>query len=413
MTNGWIDIKNTDMMLIMGGNPAENHPCGFKWPIEAKLQRNAKMIVVDPRFTRTAATADLFLQIRAGSDIAFLGGLINYAIENGRIAHDYLVNYTNAAFIVNDGFKLPEMACTPVSIRATQTYDKSTWNYEACRRALGGEPQRRRRRGAAGNAHGARRCADARGPPAHRQDARLARRPRDRRYDPTLPASALRVSAAQAAVLALHAGDGRAHHRHPEGSIPEGRRPVHVRPQGRRHEEGRRRSSTPSAGRSTRSGTQIIRTAAMLQLLLGNVGRAGGGVNALRGHSNIQGATDMAGVFDILPGYLKMPAPDDVDLATYLKRTTPTSSKPPEWDSFNYWSNTPKFAVSFLKAMYGDAAQKGERLGVSLSAEDRSQVLVGRDLGRHVRRASVKGMFAVRHERRADRAELAARTSTR
>src|SRR5439155_1028068 len=101
-----------------------------------------------------------------------------------------------------------------------------------------------------------------------------------------------------------------------------------------------------------------IRTAAMLQLLLGNVGRAGGGVNALRGHSNIQGATDMAGVFDILPGYLKMPAPDDVDFATYLKRTTPTASKPAEWDSYNYWSNTPKFAVSFLKALYGEAARK-------------------------------------------------------
>ena len=128
----------------------------------------------------------------------------------------------------------------------------------------------------------------------------------------------------------------------------------------------------------------------MLQLLLGNVGRAGGGVNALRGHSNIQGATDMAGVFDILPGYLKMPAPDDVDLATYLKRTTPTPSKPAEWDSFNYWSNTPKFVVSFLKALYGDAATKGERLGVPLSAEDRSQVLVDRDLGRHVRRATSK-----------------------
>jgi len=105
-------------------------------------------------------------------------------------------------------------------------------------------------------------------------------------------------------------------------------------------------------------GTQIIRTAAMLQLLLGNVGRAGGGVNALRGHSNIQGATDMAGVFDSLPGYLKMPAPDDTDFAAYLKRITPTSSKPSEWDSFNYWSNTPKFAVSFLKAMYGAAAAK-------------------------------------------------------
>src|SRR6266481_8089695 len=107
MTNGWIDIKNTDMMLIMGGKPAENHPCGLKWAIEAKIHRNAKTIVVDPRLTRTAATADLYLQIRAGSDIAFLGGLIRHAIENNRIAKDYLVNYTNAAFIVKGDFKLP------------------------------------------------------------------------------------------------------------------------------------------------------------------------------------------------------------------------------------------------------------------------------------------------------------------
>src|SRR5207249_1338898 len=105
-------------------------------------------------------------------------------------------------------------------------------------------------------------------------------------------------------------------------------------------------------------GTQIIRTAAMLQLLLGNVGRAGGGVNALRGHSNIQGATDMAGIFEILPGYLKVPLPADTDFKSYLERITPTSSKPHVWDSWNYWSNTPKFAVSFLKAMYGDAATK-------------------------------------------------------
>ena len=96
----------------------------------------------------------------------------------------------------------------------------------------------------------------------------------------------------------------------------------------------------------------------MLQLLLGNVGRAGGGVNALRGHSNIQGATDIAGIFDNLPGYLKVPTPADKDFDAWMKRITPTPSKPAEWDSFNYWSNTPKFAVSLLKAMYGDAAKK-------------------------------------------------------
>ena len=131
MTNGWVDIKNTDMMLIMGGNPAENHPCGFKWSIEAKLKRNAKMIVVDPRFTRTAATADLFLQIRAGTDIAFLGGLVNYAIQNNRIAKDYLIHYTNAAFVVKEGFKLPDDGLFSGFDAAGQTYEKSTWNYEA------------------------------------------------------------------------------------------------------------------------------------------------------------------------------------------------------------------------------------------------------------------------------------------
>src|SRR5262249_4239563 len=129
MTNGWIDIKNTDLMLIEGGNPAENHPCGFKWPIEAKRTRNAKIIVVDPRFTRTAATADLFLQIRAGTDIAFLGGLIRYAIENNRIARDYLINFTNAAFFVKEGFKLPEDGLYSGFDAGAQTYDKSTWNY--------------------------------------------------------------------------------------------------------------------------------------------------------------------------------------------------------------------------------------------------------------------------------------------
>jgi formate dehydrogenase major subunit len=128
MTNGWIDMKNSDMLLVMGGNPAENHPCGFKWPIEAKLHRNAKLIHVDPRFTRTSANADLHVQIRAGSDIAFLGGVIRYAIENGRFAHDYLVNFTNASFIVKERFKLPEDGLYSGFDPATHLYDKSTWN---------------------------------------------------------------------------------------------------------------------------------------------------------------------------------------------------------------------------------------------------------------------------------------------
>src|SRR5450755_684034 len=127
MTNGWVDIKNTDMMLIMGGNPAENHPCGFKWAIEAKRNRNAKMVVIDPRFTRTASVADVFAQIRAGTDIAALGGFIHYAIENNRIAKEYLLNYTNAAFIVKDDFKLPEEDGVFSGFDASkQSYDRAS-----------------------------------------------------------------------------------------------------------------------------------------------------------------------------------------------------------------------------------------------------------------------------------------------
>src|SRR2546426_1490521 len=331
MTNGWIDIKNTDLMLIMGGNPAENHPCGFKWPIEAKLHRNAKIIVVDPLCTRTAASADLFLQIRAGADIAFLGGLINYAIQNNRIAHDYLVNYTNAAFIVEEGFKLPEDGLYSGFDPSKHEYDKSTWNYEAAGSSRGATA-------------GTGRSAPAALPPNVAYDVTLAHsrsvfqllKQHYSRYTPEMVERITGIARDQF----LKAADLFTSVRK-DGDMKKVATIIYA------------------VGWTQHSfGTQIIRAAAMLQLLLGNVGRAGGGVNALRGHSNIQGATDMAGVFDILPGYLKMPAPDDVDFAAYLKRTTPTASKPAEWDSYNYWSNTPKFAVSFLKALYGNAARK-------------------------------------------------------
>src|ERR1700753_2514025 len=130
MTNGWLDIKNTDMMLIMGGNPAEAHPCGFKWVVEARRQRNAGLIVVDPRFQRTASQADIFCQIRAGSDIAFLGGLINYAIQNNRYAKEYIVNYTNAALIVRKDFKLADDGVFSGFDAGGMKYDPASWNYE-------------------------------------------------------------------------------------------------------------------------------------------------------------------------------------------------------------------------------------------------------------------------------------------
>jgi formate dehydrogenase major subunit len=397
MTNGWIDIGNTDMMLIMGGNPAENHPCGFKWPIEAKRERNAKMLVVDPRFTRTAATADMYVQIRAGSDIAFLGGLIRYAIDTDRIAKEYLVNFTNAAFIVRKGFKLPEDGLYSGYDPDTRMYDKASWNYEA-----------------GGNLTGKPFGPDE-GPAATSEAASPEVRQQNRHAIAAQAAGNIPFPEAGAqATLAGTGGEGQGHqafgqlgakameapHAGVEPSLPPDiaydlslQHPRCVYQLLKKHYSRytpemveritgvprdqflkaadlftsiRKNGDMKKAGTiiyavgwtQHTSGAQTIRTAAMLQLLLGNVGRAGGGVNALRGHSNIQGATDMGGVFDILPGYLKMPSPIDADFGAYVKRSTPTISKPSEWDSYNYWSNTPKFAVSFLKAMYGDAAKK-------------------------------------------------------
>jgi formate dehydrogenase major subunit len=350
MTNGWIDIKNTDMMLIMGGNPAENHPCGFKWAMEAKRNRNAKLISVDPRFTRTSATADLFVQIRAGTDIAFLGGLIRYAIENNRIAKEYLVNYTNAAFIVKDGFKLPEDGLYSGFNSVSSSYDKTTWNYEE-----GGDFSGKT--DAATSAHAAPGNANLQTPSHPATTAPPPALPPNVAYDLTLqhPRCVFQLMKQQYSRYTPETVERIT-------GIPKDQylKAIDLFTSVRKDGDMKKVATIIYAVGWTQHtfGTQIIRTAAMIQLLLGNVGRAGGGVNALRGHSNIQGATDMAGLYDSLPGYLKGPVPDDTDLATYLKRTTPTPSKPSPWDSMNYYANTPKFMVSLLKSLYGDAATK-------------------------------------------------------
>jgi formate dehydrogenase major subunit len=339
MTNGWVDMKNTDMMLIMGGNPAENHPCGFKWPVEAKRTRNAKIISVDPRFTRTSAVADLFCQIRAGSDIAFLGGVIRYAIENNRIAKDYVVNYTNAAFIVKGDFKLPADTDGVFSgfDAQNQSYDRSSWNYSGA--------------GAKASKSPAAPAGQSAAPPA------LPLLPEKVDYDLTLknPNCVFQLlkkhySRYTPEMVERITGIPK------EQFLKAAELYTSIRKDGDMKEVG---TIIYAVGWTQHTfGTQIIRTAAMLQLLLGNVGRAGGGVNALRGHSNIQGATDMAGVFDTLPGYLKVPTPADTSFDAWMNRITPTASKPAPWDSFNYYSNTPKFAASHLKALFGDAATK-------------------------------------------------------
>jgi formate dehydrogenase major subunit len=360
MTNGWIDIKNTDMMLIMGGNPAECHPCGFKWVVEAKKVRNAKLIVVDPRFQRTASQADLFCQIRAGSDIAFLGGLINYAIQNNRYNKEYLTNWTNAAFVVKKGFKLPEDGLFSGFDPAAMKYDVSTWNYEE-----------------GGNVTGTAAAAIAAGDgPASADTAALAAAPvalkngngaNGAPKPPALPPNTAYDLSLEHPRCVFQLLKKQYSRYTPEmvssiTGIPADQctKAWDTFTSIRKDGDMKKVATIIYAVGWTQHtyGTQIIRTAAMIQLLMGNVGRAGGGVNALRGHSNIQGATDMAGIFDNLPGYLKVPNPNDVDFNTYVTRITPKPAKPKEWDSFNYWSNTPKFAVSLLKSLYGDAAKK-------------------------------------------------------
>jgi formate dehydrogenase major subunit len=384
MTNGWIDIKNADMMLVMGGNPAENHPCGFKWVIEAKRQRNAKLIVVDPRLTRTAATSDLFLQIRAGTDIAFLGGLINYTIQNNRIAKDYLLNYTSAPILVKEGFKLPEDGFYSGFDPASQTYDRNTWNY-----AEGGDMS--------GKAVAA--TAPAGDPPQQKSSTAALKAPFPPPLMPEKVAYDLTLQHPRCVFQLLKQQYSRYTPEMVERitGIPKDQflKAADLFTSVRKDGDMKKVGTVIYAVGWTQHtfGTQIIRTAAMLQLLLGNVGRAGGGVNALRGHSNIQGATDMAGVFDSLPGYLKVPDPTDKDFKTYIDRITPKTVKPAGWDSFNYYSNTPKFAVSFLKAMYGPAATKENDWAFHyLPKVDRNYSWA--QIWDNMYRGSVKGMFA-------------------
>jgi len=343
MTNGWVDIKNTDMMLIMGGNPAENHPCGFKWAMEAKRNRNAKIISVDPRFTRTSSVADLFCQIRAGTDIAFLGGVINYAIQNNRIAKEYVVNYTNAAFVVESDFKMPGDTDGVFSgfNEAKTSYDRSSWNYAGANSAGGGK------------------TAQNPGPSTGQASmpAPLPPLPEKVDYDLTLqnPNCVFQL-------LKKHYSRYTPEIIERITGIPKEQflKAAELFTSVRKDGDMKKAATVIYAVGWTHHtfGTQIIRTAAMLQLLMGNVGRAGGGVNALRGHSNIQGATDMAGLYDTIPGYLKVPTPADGSFDAWMKRVTPTASKPAPWDSWNYYSNTPKFTVSFMKTMYGAAATK-------------------------------------------------------
>ncbi len=316
MTNGWVDIKNADVVFVMGGNPAENHPCGFKWALEAKKTRGAKIVCVDPRFQRTAAVSDIYAPLRAGTDIAFLSGIIRYALETRRYHADYVKLHTNAKFIVGEKYGFQDGLFSGFDEKKGE-YSKAAWGYEP---------------DAKSGAYGVDETLEN-----PRCVFQLLKKHVDR-YTPEMVERICGTPKAQFLKVAeMVTSSGTADK---VGTI------------------------LYALGWTQHSiGVQIIRTAAMLQLLLGNVGRPGGGVNALRGHSNIQGATDMGGTFDILPGYLKTPSSDLPDLATYLDKSTPWTLNKMAWASMNYWSNYPKFMVSLLKTMWGKAGTKENDFG--------------------------------------------------
>ena len=312
MTNHWKDIKNADVVLVMGANPAENHPCGFKWALEARDGHDAKVVTIDPRFTRTSAVADTHLQIRPGSDIAILGGFIRHILTNDLHHEDYVRAHTNASFIVSGDFGFEDGLFSGFD-EAASRYDKTSWSYE---------------RGADGFVR--------RDPTL--EDPRCAFQLLKHHYDRYTPAMVAQIAGCSEEKF-LEMAD-----------------------------------IICSTGRADRVGTimyavgwtmhtvgsQIIRTGAILQLLLGNIGRPGGGINALRGHANVQGATDHAIVAGILPGYLKVPTPEQATLADHLAASTPRPLVP---DTVNYWGNYPKFLVSQLKAWFGDSATAANEFG--------------------------------------------------
>src|SRR5712691_9950081 len=316
MTNGWVDIKNADVVLAMGANPAENHPCGFKWTIEAKKSRNAKLVVVDPRYTRTAAVSDLYAQIRPGTDIVFLNGIIRHALTTGRFHEDYVKIHTNGPYIIGEKFGFNEGLFSGFD-EGKGEYDKTQWAYEAdeTTKAYKVDPTMQHPR-----------CAfQLLKKHVSRYTPEMVERICGTPKDVFLKVADVVTSTGNAARV---------------GTI------------------------TYALGWTQHSvGVQIIRAAATLQLVLGNVGRPGGGVNAMRGHSNIQGATDLAGTFEILPGYLATPRGELVDLKTYLEKVTPTTLNQQAWSSMNYWSNYPKFMVSLLKAAYGKKATRENEWG--------------------------------------------------
>lgn len=306
MTNHWVDIKNTDLVLVMGGNPAEAHPCGFKWVVEAKVTRKARLVVVDPRFNRTASVADYYAPIRTGTDIVFLGGVIHYLLANNKIQHDYVKAYTDFTFLVREDFEFHEGIFSGYNEEKHAYTNRTSWHYEL-------------------------------GPDGYVKVDETLTHPR--------------------CVYNLMK-------QHYARYTPEMVEKVCGTPKDKFLKVCEMLASTAVAGRSATIlyalgwthhtvGAQMIRAGAMVQLLLGNIGVAGGGVNALRGHSNIQGFTDLGLMTNLLPGYLTLPLQHEQSYEEYIKTRTHEPLRP---NQLSIWKNYRAYYVSLMKAWWGDAA---------------------------------------------------------
>src|SRR3989440_3323518 len=306
MTNHWRDIRHADLILINGANPAEAHPVGFQWMMRAKLDRRAKMIHCDPRFTRTSAVADTHLRIRTGTDVAYFGGLINYVLQNELFHKEYVQYATNAAFVVKEGYAFKDGLFNGYDPQK-RVYDTTAWTYET---------------GPDGFAK-----TDIQ----HPRSVLNLMREHYRRYTPEMVARITGIPKDQFLQVAKLVG---------ETGRPDKVMTI-VYAVGLTHHT---------------TGVQLIRSGAVLQLLLGNMGRPGGGMNAERGHANIQGNTDHAISWDILPGYLRIPAPGQRTIDDYVKQSASAKVVPTSLNFFG--ENYRKFMVSLLKTWYGDAATK-------------------------------------------------------
>jgi len=315
----------------MGSNMAEQHPVGFQWVIEAK-ERGATVMHVDPRYTRTSAMADLHVPLRAGSDIAFLGGVINHILENGREFREYVRAYTNARVLLKDEFRDTEDLDGRFSgwQEDDGLYEVSSWGYAATAGKLAAGKHEQSGDVSGDQAHGAHGIDLAQGgPPEEDWDLEHPRcvfqvlKRHYARYTPELVERVCGVPPAKFLQVAetLCANSGRER----TGAIC--------------YAVGWTQHTT---------GVQIIRAAAIIQLLLGNIGRPGGGILALRGHANIQGSTDIPTLYDILPGYIPQPHPQSGDdLDDFIAKNGPKTGA---------WGSLKSYMVSLLKAWWGDAA---------------------------------------------------------